>query len=83
MKTQLINFSIPKELLKKLDEFAKKETRSRSEVLREAVRRLTTEAEKRRQDFAAIRNSAKRINLQETEAFALIDKIRSTLPINR
>ena len=83
MKTQLINFTIPKELLEKLDKLAQKETRSRSEVLREAVRRLTTEAEKRKQDFAAIKSSAKKINLQETEAFALIDKIRSTLPINR
>lgn len=83
MKAQLINFTIQKGLLEKLDFLAKKESRSRSELLREAVRRITSETEKREQDFNAIRTSGKKVNLLEDRAFALIDKIRFTLPINR
>ena len=83
MKTQLINFTIPKELLEKVDKLAKKELRSRSELLREAVRQLMQEKGKRRQDFAVIRQSGKRVNMTEDEAFALIDKVRSTLSINK
>jgi len=83
MKTQLVNFVIPQDLLKDVDNLAKKQLRSRSELLREAVRHLTTSAQKRRQDFLVIRASGKKINLPQDEAFTLIDKIRSTLPINR
>lgn len=83
MKTQLINFTIPKELLEKIDKLAKKEARSRSEILREAVRRLLNEVEKRKSDFSQIRASAKKINLPENEAIRLIDKVRTTLTLNK
>ena len=83
MKTQLINFTVPNELLKKIDTLAKKQSRSRSEILREAARRLLNETEQREYDFAGILQSAKRINLQEDEAISLIDKVRAKLPINR
>lgn len=79
MKTQLINFIIPDELLKKVDLLARKESRSRSEVLREAARRIIQESEQEKQDFRVIAKSAKRINLSENEAVALIDEIRSKL----
>ncbi|HMB01793.1 MAG TPA: CopG family transcriptional regulator [Spirochaetota bacterium] len=38
MKTSTVNISFQPELLKQLDDYAKKEVRSRSELLREAVR---------------------------------------------
>jgi len=83
MKTQLINFTIPKDLLEKIDKLAKKEARSRSELLREATRRLLNEVEKRKSDFSQIRASAKKINLPENEAVRLIDKVRTTLTLNK
>lgn len=83
MQTQLINFTIPKKLLKKVDALAKKELRSRSELLREAARRYLGERRQRAKDFAAIRRTAKKINLSEEKAMALVDKIRDTLPMNR
>lgn len=83
MKTQLINFTIPNELLKKVDMLARRESRSRSELLREAARRVIQEAEQEKQDFRVIAKSAKRINLSENEAIALIDEVRSKLQINK
>lgn len=38
MKTQSFNIILPKELVVKIDELAKKEYRNRSELIREAVR---------------------------------------------
>ncbi len=38
MKTSTINLSIPRDLLEKADREAKKESRSRSELMREALR---------------------------------------------
>ena len=38
MKNKTVNISFKKELLKKIDDIAKEESRSRSELLREAAR---------------------------------------------
>lgn len=38
MSTQTLNIALPKELVKKVDEVAKKEYRNRSELIREALR---------------------------------------------
>ncbi len=38
MSTQTFNIALPKELVKKVDELAKKEYRNRSELIREALR---------------------------------------------
>lgn len=83
MKTQLINFVIPKKLLQQVDLLAKKDLRSRSELLREAIRRFLKEEKQRTKDFEAIRKSAERINLSEDEAMALVDKVRRSLPMNQ
>ncbi len=39
MKTSTINLSIPRDLLEKADREAKRESRSRSELMREALRK--------------------------------------------
>lgn len=83
MDTQMINFSIPTALLQKMDRVAEEESRNRSEFLREAVRQLIQEREERKRDFSLIRASAERINMREEEAFALVEKIRNSLPMNR
>lgn len=38
MQTQTLNIALPKELVKKVDEKAKKEYKNRSELIREALR---------------------------------------------
>jgi len=38
MNTQTLNIALPKDLVKKVDELAKKEYRNRSELIREALR---------------------------------------------
>lgn len=83
MNTQMINFSIPTALLRQMDRAAQVESRNRSEFLREAVRQYMQEREERKQDFALIRRSAERINMTEEEAFAYVEKIRNSLPMNR
>lgn len=83
MDTQMINFSIPTALLRRMDRLAEEESRNRSEFLREAVRQYLQEREERKQDFELMRRSAERINMTEEEAFAYVEKIRNTLPMNR
>jgi metal-responsive CopG/Arc/MetJ family transcriptional regulator len=83
MDTQMINFSIPNALLRQADQEAKIESRSRSELLREALRAYLNSEEARRRSFEIMRASAKRINMSEEEAVRLIDEIRDTLPMNQ
>lgn len=83
MKTQLINFVIPERLLREVDALAKRKAKSRSAVLREAARLITRETRQREDDFAAITESAKRINLDQDEAVLLIEKVRDKLQINK
>ncbi len=79
----MINFSIPSALLQQADREAKIESRSRSELLREALRVYLNSEEARRRSFEIMRASAKRINMSEEEAIRLIDDIRDTLPMNQ
>ena len=79
----MINFSIPKTLLRQVDQEAKIESRSRSELLREALRAYLNSEDARRRSFEIMRASAKRINMPEEEAIRFIDEIRDTLPMNQ
>ncbi len=83
MDTQMINFSIPNALLQQADQEAKIESRSRSELLREALRAYLNSEEARRRSFEIMRASARRINMSEEEAIRLVDEIRDTLPMNQ
>ena len=73
----MINFTIPKKLLKKVDALAKKELSNRSELLRAALRRYLEEKNQRRDFFASIRQTAKRINLPEDEAMKLAEEAKN------
>lgn len=50
MNSQLINFMIPKRLLKDLDRVAKLESRSRAELLREAARQYLSITEQSKEE---------------------------------
>lgn len=82
MQTQLINFVIPEKLLNEVDRLAKEDSRSRSELLREAIRLYLKEQTQRKDDFALIKKSAKRISMKEEEAIVSVDKVRRSLSSN-
>lgn len=83
MATQLINFTIPNKLLNDVDKLAKKQAKSRAEVLREAARQLTERVKEKERNFKAIQSSAQRIDMTEEEAIKFVDKIRDELQINK
>lgn len=83
MQMQLVNFAIPTTFLTQADRLAKRESRSRSELFREAIRRYLKEQAMREEDFRQIRQAAARINLSENEAMVLVEKIRNELPMNQ
>ena len=74
--TKLITISILPELLDKLNDLAREESRTRSELLREALRRYITEKEGQRLRRYG-RSRAKALNLKEKDVERLVDEYRS------
>ncbi len=67
MKTSTVNISFQTELLGVIDEVAKEESRSRSELIREAAR-FYIERKRRWKDIFAIgKMQAKQVALKETD----------------
>ena len=74
--TKLITISIFPELLKETEKVAKEENRTRSELIREALRRYIAERElKRLQRYGA--KQAKKLGIKEEDVQALVDEYRS------
>jgi metal-responsive CopG/Arc/MetJ family transcriptional regulator len=80
MQTQIVNFSIPKKLLKTVDGLAELELKTRSELLRDALRdylekRLTL---KKRWEviFDYGQEKAEDLRLKETDIEKLVDEYR-------
>ncbi len=72
MQTQTFNIALPKELVKKVDEVAKREYRNRSELIREAVRRYIKDLDEWEQIFRSGEKAAKRLGLKSEQD---IDKV--------
>ena len=51
MNTQTLNIALPEDLVKKVDQLAKKEYRNRSELIREALRKYIENKEEWEQIF--------------------------------
>ena len=64
MNTQTLNISLPRELVKKVDEVAKREYRNRSELIREALRIYLQRREEWDQIFQAGRKLAKKMGIK-------------------
>jgi CopG family transcriptional regulator/antitoxin EndoAI len=77
--TKLITISIFPELLEETEKVAKEENRTRSELIREALRRYIAEREWRRLQRYGIRK-AKMLRLQEEDVERLVDEYRSEQP---
>ena len=74
--TKLITISIMPELLKKLNQAAKEESRTRSELLREALRRYLAEREWQRLQRYGQRK-ARELNLKEKDVERLVNEYRN------
>ena len=74
--TKLISISILPELLEKLDELAREESRTRSELMREALRRYIADKEGERLR-RYVRAKAKALNLKAADVERLVDEYRA------
>lgn len=64
MQTQTLNIALPKDFVKKVDEQAKKEYRSRSELIREALKDYLEEKEKWEYIFKTFRKAGKKAGIK-------------------
>ena len=64
MQTQTLNIALPKDLVKKVDEVAKKEYRNRSELIREALRIYLARIDKWDRIFQAGQEAAKKAGIK-------------------
>jgi len=72
MTTQTLNIALPKDLVKKVDEVAKKEYRNRSELIREALRVYLQDKYEWEQIYKAGEKAMKKMGIKSEEE---IDKI--------
>ena len=72
MQTQTLNIALPKKLVKKVDEVAKKEYRNRSELIRQALRVYLEDKSEWEQIFKAGKKAMKDMGIKSEEE---VDKI--------
>lgn len=63
MQTQTLNIALPKDLVNKVDQVAKKEYKNRSELIREALRVYIKRIEEWEQIFKAGREAGKKMGI--------------------
>ena len=76
MNSSTVNISFNKNLLKKIDKIAKKEARSRSELIREAARLYIERKNKWQNIFEYGQNKIVNQNINENDIVAEIKKYR-------
>jgi len=67
MQTQTLNIALPKDLVKKVDEVAKKEYRNRSELIRQALRVYLEDKNEWEQIFKAGEKAMKDMGIKSEE----------------
>ena len=72
MKTVTVNIALPKPLLDRIDRTARSESRTRSELLREASRLYIARKERWKAIFRFGRRQAKRLGLKEGDVAAAV-----------
>lgn len=77
MTTATVNVSFPKALLKTMDRVAREESRSRSELLREAVRAYVEQKRKWKRLFAYWQEAARRTRVTPAGIEAAIAQVRT------
>ena len=76
METQMINLSIPKKLLQLLDSQAKAELKTRSELLRDAVRSYLVRLNQWEEIFSFGRAQAAKVKIKPSQLEKVIDDYR-------
>lgn len=76
MDTTIINISIGKKLLKEADSFAKKESRNRSELFREALRNYLVRQKELGGVFDYGKSQAKKLKIKEADIDRLVKEAR-------
>ena len=67
MQTRTLNIALPKELVKKVDEVARREYRNRSELIREAIRRYMKDLDDWERIFEYGKNVGKKMGIKSEE----------------
>lgn len=67
MLTQTLNISLPKDLVKKVDDVAKKEYRNRSELIREALRIYLQDMQEWEEIFEYGKKMGKKMGIKSEE----------------
>lgn len=67
MNTQTLNIALPEDLVKKVDDLAKKEFRNRSELIREALRSYISNKEKWAELFMYGQSIGEKLNVTSEE----------------
>lgn len=67
MQTQTLNISLPKDLVNKVDQVAKKEYKNRSELIREALRVYLADKQEWQDIFAAGEEAMKKMGIKSEE----------------
>jgi CopG family transcriptional regulator/antitoxin EndoAI len=78
MKSSTVNISFNDELLKRIDQLAQQEARSRSELIREAARAYIARKNRWNQIFDFADKQAKKRNVREKDVAEEIANHRST-----
>ena len=77
MDTQTINLSLPKKLLSRIDQQAKKESRSRSELIREVTRGYLERISSWDQIFKYGKKKAKELGIKsEEDVYRMVQEYR-------
>ena len=76
MKTVTVNIALPKPLLDRIDRTARSESRTRSDLLREASRLYIARKERWKAIFRFGRRQAKRLGLKEGDVAAAVAAVR-------
>lgn len=76
MDTQIVNISLPAQLLKLVDSVAQKEARSRSDLVREAIRSYVLRRKAWDTIFSYGEKQARKMKIKETDIPSLIASYR-------
>ena len=67
MNTQTLNIALPEDLVKRVDQLAKKEYRNRSELIREALRKYIEDKEDWEQIFKAGEEAMEKMGIKSED----------------
>jgi len=76
MQAQTVNISLPKNLIKIMDDFAKSQFSSRSDLIRTAVVRYINEDKNLNDLYMYFENKARKLKLKEEDIEEVIDEYR-------